>query len=77
MKFCFPFHDEHFFQVTCCFTLDTNHIFCIHFIGIARRNKVRCYLKVKFATFSDAKEAFNINYFQDDELFGNDCYVTA
>ena len=55
----------------------TNCIFGIHFIGNACRDKVRRYLKVKFATLSDAEDAFNINYFHDDELFGSDPEVTT
>ena len=39
-------------------------------LGNASRDKVRRYLKVKFTNISDAEEAYSINYFHDDELFG-------
>ena len=47
------------------------------FVGNACRDKVRRYLKVNFKNVSNAEEAYNINYFQDDELFGIQHDVTS
>ena len=38
---------------------------------------MRRYLKVNFQNISDAEEAYNINYFQDDELFKTQQDVTS
>ena len=47
------------------------------FLGNACRDKVRHYLKVNFTNISDAEEAYSINYFHDDELFGIHHEVTS
>ena len=47
------------------------------FLGNACRDKVRHYLRVNFANISDAEEAYSINYFHEDELFGIQHEVTS
>ena len=46
-------------------------------LGNACRDKVRRYLREKFTNISDAEEAYSINYFHDDELFGIQHEVTS
>lgn len=60
-----------------CHALVNDFIFCFLFLGQACRDKVRRYLKVNFQNISDAEEAYNINYFQDDELFKTQQDVTS
>ena len=53
------------------------YCFFVCFLGNACRDKVRRYLRVNFANLSDAEEAYSINYFHDDELFGIRHEVTS
>lgn len=49
----------------------------VSFLGNACRDKVRRYLRVNFKNISDAEEAYSINYFHDDLLFGIQHEVTS
>ena len=60
-----------------CKNLSFAYCFFACFLGNARTDKVRCYLRVNFANISDAEEAYSITYFHDDELFGIQHEVTS
>ena len=51
--------------------------FFASFLGNACRDKVWRYLRENYANISDAEEAYSINYFHDDELFGIQHEVTS
>ena len=60
-----------------CKNFILSFLFLCFLLGHACRDKVRRYLRENFTNLSDAEEAYNINYFHDDELFEIQHEVTS